>query len=413
MSYELLIALRYLRSRRRTGFISLITYISVGGVFLGTAALIIALSITNGFGNEVLSRIVGTFAHLKIQRYHAESFEPTDSLTSIIESNPQVEASSPFIVNKVGVSSKHVQDGVLLMGIDIQKENRVSDIVRNLKYGKLNFDSVSSTAGNRYPGMVMGTLLADKLRLDLGDEITVMSLQAGEEWYPGMAPRMSRFVLTGLVECGMYEYDDNICYASIPAAQRLFGMGRMVTGVRVKVKDVFKADVVGQKIQENLGYPYYGLDWKAQNRTLFSWMKLEKAVIFMVILLIVLVAAFNVISSLTMVVLEKTKEIGILISMGARRASIRRIFLIEGVIIGAAGSIMGGIFGLLFCFLQYHYRFVPIPGEVFFINFLPIQVKWIDTASVLVATNLLCFLATLYPATKAAKLLPVEALRVG
>lgn len=413
MSYELLIALRYLRSRSRTGFISLITYISVGGVLLGTAALIIALSITNGFGNEVLTRIVGTFAHLKIQRYHSEAFEPNDTLISKIEQNPQVIATSPFIVNKVGVSSRQAQDGVLLMGIDAQKESQVSDIVSNVKYGKLSFDSVTSNAGRRYPGMVMGTLLADKLRLDLGDEITVMSLQAGEEWSPGMVPRMSRFVLTGLVECGMYEYDDNICYASIPAAQRLFGMGSRVTGIRVKVKDVFQADAIGEEIQNSLGYPYYGLDWKAQNRTLFSWMKLEKAVIFMVILLIVLVAAFNIISSLTMVVLEKTKEIGILISMGARRSSIRKVFLYEGVIIGAAGSFLGGILGLLFCFLQYHYRIVPIPGEVFFIDFLPIQIKWMDTAAVLVATNLVCFLATLYPATKAAKLLPVESLRVG
>ncbi len=408
-----MIALRYLRSRSRTGFISLITYISIGGVFLGTAALIIALSITNGFGNEVLTRIVGTFAHLKIQRYHSEAFAPADSLVAAIEANPQVVATSPFIVNKVGISSKQAQDGVLLMGIDAKKENLVSDIVRNVKYGKLNFDTVTSNADHRYPGMVMGTLLADKLRLDLGDEITVMSLQAGEEWYPGYVPRMSRFVLTGLVECGMYEYDDNICYASISSAQRLFGLGNTVTGIRVKVKDVFKADIVGDEIQNELGYPYYGLDWKAQNRTLFSWMKLEKAVIFMVILLIVLVAAFNIISSLTMVVLEKTKEIGILISMGSRRTSIRKVFLYEGMIIGAAGSILGGLFGLLFCYLQYTYRFVPIPGEVFFIDFLPIQIKWMDTAAVLAATNLVCFLATLYPATKAAKLLPVEALRVG
>jgi lipoprotein-releasing system permease protein len=413
MSYEILIAKRYLRAKRRTGFISLITYFSVGGVFLGTAALIIALAITNGFGNEVLSRIVGTFAHLKIQKYHGEGVAFYDSLAVLIGKHTDVVATAPFVANKVGISSRDVQDGVLLLGIDLEKERKVTDIARNLKFGHLTFDSTVSQNGRRLPGILIGTLLADRLRVDLGDEVTLMSLQAGETWHPGMVPRMGRFVLTGLVECGMYEYDANLCYVSVKNAQDLFTMGDSVTGIHARVRDIFRADKVGQEIQEKLGYPYYGLDWMAQNRTLFSWMKLEKAVVFAVILLIVLVAAFNIISSLIMVVIEKTKEIGILVSMGAKRKSIRLIFMLEGIVIGLAGTILGAAAGLALCYFQQQYHFIPIPGEVFFIDFLPVQVKWTDTAAVFAATNLLCFLATLYPANRAARLLPVDALRIG
>lgn len=413
MSYEFLIAKRYLQAKRRTGFISLITYLSIGGVFLGTAALIIALSMANGFENEVLSRIVGTFAHLKIQQYHNQPVTNYELLRKKIRKTPGVVASAPFITEKVGISSKQIQDGVLVMGINLKEEIKVTDIDKNLKTGKLSFDSVSSNNGNRYPAIVMGFGLADKLRLDIGDEVTLMSLQAGDEWVPGMLPRMAKFVLAGITECGMYEYDANICYVDLKQAQKLFDMDGAVTGIHIKVDNVFNADIIGQNIQDKLGYPYYSLDWKAQNRSLFSWMRIEKIVIFSVILLIVIIAAFNIVSSLIMIVMEKTKEIGILLSMGAKQKSIRRIFMLQGIFIGLTGTILGGIFGLSVCYIQHKYNIIPLPGDIYFINSVPIQTRFWDTVAVFASTNLLCFLATLYPSARAARLIPVKALRIG
>jgi lipoprotein-releasing system permease protein len=190
-------------------------------------------------------------------------------------------------------------------------------------------------------------------------------------------------------------------------------MGATVTGIHVRVDDIYRSNEIGDSIQDMLGYPYYSLDWKAQNQTLFSWMRMEKIIVFLVILLIVLVAAFNIISSLIMVVMEKTKEIGILISMGAQRKSIRRIFIIKGIIIGLVGTLVGGTLGLLLCYIQQRYNLLPLPGEIYFISSVPIQTKFWDTVLILFSANLLCFIATIYPANKAAKLVPVDALRIG
>ncbi|MDD5673334.1 MAG: ABC transporter permease [Chitinivibrionales bacterium] len=403
--FERFIAFRYLFGKRRT-----VTWISAGGVCLGTFALVIALSIANGFEREVRDRIVGTLAHAKIIQYHGVPLVNYDSLRAIIIQQPGVVAAAPYITGKGGVEYDRVQEGVVIYGVEERLESSVTDLDKTIKYGKLSLDSARSDRGRVFPGVVLGLGLADKLGVRPGAELVVGSFSAGvDELDP--TPRMARFTVSGIFETGMYEYDLNLVYVSIASAQKLTGMTG-VEGIQIKTVDLYKADDIARRVKNALGgYPYTYLDWKSQNKSLFEWMRLEKIIIFIVISFIIIIAAFNIISSLYMMTLEKRREIGILMSMGSKARSIMRIFVLNGASIGFLGSTVGTLAGVALCLIQQHWRLIPLPGDIYFINKLPVLVQPLDVTLVYLAANIICSGATVYPAVKAAGILPAESIR--
>jgi lipoprotein-releasing system permease protein len=402
---EMFIALRYLRGRRKIG-----TYVTAIGVFLGSFVLIIALSIANGFEKEVRDRIVGTLAHAKIYQYHDIGIANYDSLRRIVLRQPGVTAAAPFISGKGGIEHEQVQEGVLVMGVDDSLEPTVTDIGRSIKFGKFKLDTVTSNRGRSYPGIVIGLGLADKMGVRQGSEAVLMALaSSGGNAEP--TPKMMRFTVTGIFETGMYEYDMNLVYISIPRAQELYAI-KGVEGIQIRTIDLFKAGEIAGKIRDTLGgYPYRALDWESQNKSLFKWMKLERLIIFIVISLIMVVAALNIISSLITTIFEKRREIGILMSMGATSSSILRIFLTYGIVVGFVGSTIGVALGVLICFIQYHWRLIPLPGDVYFIDKLPVIIRSIDVSAVYIVANVIAWLTTIYPAYKASRTLPAESIR--
>ncbi len=407
---EWFIAFRYLRGKRKVGFISLITYISATGVFLGTLVLVGALSIANGFEKEVRDRIVGTLAHAKILQYHTRPFTDHDSIRTEILKHPEVIGASPYIMGKGGVEHDQIQEGAMIMGIDTELEKNVTDIGKVIEYGSFSLDSMMSKRNRELPGILLGIGMADKMGVRPGSEIVLMSLVPVEgEIDP--VPKMMRFVITGIFETGMYEYDMNLIYISLESAQSLFNT-KGVEGIQIRTTDLFRAGEIAKEVKDNLGgYPFKSIDWQSQNKSLFQWMKLEKLIIFIVISLIIVVAAFNIISSLIMMILEKRREIGILMSMGSSSRSIMKIFMLNGTVIGFFGSTLGTALGVLLCYIQLRWQLIPLPGDIYFINTLPVLIRAVDVTSVYIAANLICILAASYPAWQASKMIPAESIR--
>lgn len=411
MSYEFFIAKRYLRSKRKTGFISLITYISIGGVLVGVAALIIVLSVMNGFESEVRSRIVSTDAHIRVSTFDNRGISDYEELIGYLKRFDHVVAASPFIYAESMVTTGRHSAGARIIGVDAKSVVEVIDLEKNIKYGGLKLGGKTEGSGSDYPGMVLGVTLADRLRVDLGDEVAAISPQGVNPLDPWSLPRAKRLRVTGLFETGLYDYDSSLAYISIGSAQSLFQMGKGVTGIGLRLDDMYLAQKVARKISEELGYPFRVSDWIEQNRTLFNWMTIEKWAMFVILSLIVLVAAFNIVSTLIMVVLEKTKDIGILKSMGATSKGIMKVFMLEGLVVGVVGTALGCILGYALCWAQETFKILSLPPEIYFINTLPIEMKAADFIYISAAAIAICFLATIYPARKAATLEPVEAIR--
>lgn len=406
---EWFIALRYLRGKRKIGFISLITYFSAAGVCLGSLVLVVALSIANGFEKEVRDRIVGTLAHGKIMQYHSRPITDHEAVRSRILEHPEVVAAAPYIMGKGAVEHDQIQEGAMVIGIDPDLETKVTDIGKAIKYGAFTFDSVMSDRDRELPGVLVGIGLADKMGIREGGEIVLMTLVSVDGGIDP-SPKMMRFAVSGIFETGMYEYDLNLVYISLRSAQELFCI-RGVEGIQVRTTDLFRADKIIESVRESLGgYPYRAVDWQTQNKSLFQWMKLEKLVIFIVISLIILVAAFNIISSLIMMILEKRREIGILMSMGATSRAILKIFVFNGATIGFLGSTLGTALGLLLCYLQIRWQLIPLPGDIYFISKLPVLINPVDVVSIYISANIICLLAASYPAWRASRMLPAESL---
>ncbi len=410
MNYELFIALRYLKSKRKTGFISLITYISVAGVVIGVAALIIVLSVMNGFEREVRSRFIGVDAHVHVRTFHDRGVENYQNLAEQIKDLPHVQAWTPYIFNKGLIRSRESTTGVLVRGIDPVSAVEVTDIGKNINFGKLELGMVTSEEEETaLPGIVLGYNLADKLIVTLGDRVTIASFANVSQF--GQMPMMMQFRVTGFFESGLYEIDDNFAYISLESAQKLFKMGSKVSGIELRLDHYENAAAVAQQITSRLGYPYRAVTWQDMNPNLFAWMKIEKWAAFIILSLIIMVAAFNIVSTLIMVTMEKTKDIGILKSMGATRAGIRRIFTLEGLFVGIVGTILGDLIGFALCWAQQTYRWFALPSDVYIISWLPVLMKWSDFAMISAAAIVITFVASVYPAAHAAKLDPVEALR--
>jgi lipoprotein-releasing system permease protein len=403
--YEFYVARRYLKSRRGMGFVSVITLISVGGVFVGVAALIIVLSVMNGFQQEWRDRILGTNAHLLVSDFKAEGIQDYPRIISTIEREPHVVGVSPFIQTKTMIRSRRNSDGILVRGIDPVLEGRVTTLSRNIVAGGLEL------GGAQDRRVVLGLVLAEQLAVVIGDSVSLVSPFGSVVSPLGFFPEVGSFEVVGIFDSGMYEFNSSIAYMSIPAAQSFFRLGETVTGVEVRLDDIYRAKEVAKSIQQKLGFPYRTLDWMDMNYNLFSALKLEKAVMFIILTLIVFVAAFNIICTLIMVVMKKTKEIGILRSMGATARSVMLIFVLEGLTIGIVGTVLGLGGGFLLCWLLARYRFVSLPADVYFIDKLPVLMQPIDFLWVTLAAIGITLVATLYPSWRASRLQPVEAIR--
>ena len=409
---EWLIAWRYLGAQRKSLFVSLIGIFSLLGVSIGVFALIIALSAVNGFEEEVTAQMIGKDAHIEVLTYDGESFSDYAHLDSVIQAaDTSIKATAPFLIYKVGISSKKVYDGVVVYGIDPERSKNVVDIHTKMQYGKYSVDSVADMGGTLRPGIILGSGLANRLRVVVGDKIVLQTFQSTDALVSNGGPRMLQGVVSGIFETGMYEYDGNLVYMGIPEMQKLLGIGDKISGFQIKTSDYWNVSETVKNLSEVLPYEFYAMDWKTKNITLLKWMNYEKFIVAIVICLIILVAAFNIISSLIMVVIDKTKEIGILRSMGFSSASIMRVFMLMGSFIGIGGTVFGGTFALILCYFQQKYHFITLPGDVYVLPYFPVLVEVTDVLLVFVVGILLCVLATLLPAFKASRLDPVGAIR--
>jgi lipoprotein-releasing system permease protein len=407
---EFFVALRYLRGKRKIGFVSWITYISAAGVCLGSFVLVIALSISNGFEKEVRDRIVGTLAHAKITRYHAPQLYDYEALRESILKHPQVTGAAPYITGKGGIEFQQLQEGVMINGVDPLREVTVTDVHKSIIAGSFDLDSAVSVRGRRFPGVLIGKGISDKMSIREGAEVVLYCLPVGDG-QSDPQPKMGRFTVSGIFETGMYEYDLNLVYISIESAKAMLNM-EGVEGIQIRTTNLFKADRIAADVREFIGgYPYRAVDWQTQNRSLFQWMKLERLIIFIVISLIMVVAAFNIISSLIMMILEKRREIGILMSMGATSGAVMRVFMLNGLVVGFLGSTIGVALGALLGYTQQRWRYIPLPGDLYFVTKLPMEVSALDIAAIYIAANVICWAATIYPAKQAASLLPAESIR--
>jgi lipoprotein-releasing system permease protein len=406
LSYHFFIAFRYFRSKKKHKGISVNTLISITGIALGVMALIIVLSVMGGFHEDLQRKILGVNAHIIVASYGG-GIKDYKSLKQKIDNIQGVRYSSPFVYGQVMLSFGNRAHGIIVRGIDPDLESETTDILRYIKQGGLG--SLKKRDA-RIPGIIVGRELARNLGLFVGDEVRMLS-PTGDIGPLGMVPRMKRFKVTGIFEIGMYEYDMNLALINIHEAQDFFKLNDKITGFEVKVDDIYKTAEVAKRIEARLGPPYYAQDWLEKNKNLFSALKLEKIVMFIILILIVIVASFSIISNLVMTVIDKAREIAILRAMGATRRGIMGIFMIQGLIIGIIGTIIGLLAGYISCYLLKTYKFINLPPDIYYLSFLPVRMSLFDFIFVPLAAIIISFLATIYPSWQAARLNPVEPLR--
>jgi lipoprotein-releasing system permease protein len=414
MPFELFIGLRYLKAKRKSTFISLITLISVAGVALGVMALIIVLAVMTGFEEDLKDKILGTNAHVVVLN-GSGSMDNYQTVMRQLRGIDGVVAATPFIYNQVMLSSGKNVSGVVLRGIDVVTDAQVTNLHKSIVEGSLKTleDSSSET-----PGLVIGKELAKNLGLMQGDPVDVISPMGNITPF-GMMPKLRHFKIVGIFNTGMFEYDSTLAYVSLHEAQEFLGMGSAVTGIQLRVRDVYQTGALVQIINRELGPPFHARDWMQMNKNILFALKTEKSVMFIILTLIVLVAAFGIASTLFMVVMEKTKDIAILKSMGATSRSIMRIFVFEGVIIGVLGTVIGVLSGLLVALnlepivgtVQKLTGFELFSKDIYYLDHFPSKVIPSDVLLISVTAVLISFVATLYPSWAASRLSPAEALR--
>lgn len=411
MAFEYFIGGRYLRSRQKHAFISFITLLSMAGVTVGVMALIIVISVMSGAESYFKSQILGVEAHVILRRHGGEISDHRDIIERL-QTRKGVISADPFIHTQVMLRSASNMSGAVLRGMDPEAAGAaIKGYSRKELKDKLTME-MAAPEESSVPGIILGRELAMNLGVSEGAVVYIISPR-GMMSPVGHIPAMKRFEVTGVFASGFYEYDATLAYIHLSTAQKLLKMGDAVTGVGLRIDDIYHADRMSKDIGADFGFPYWTTDWMQMNRNFFSALKLEKKAMFIILTLIILVAAFNIASSLIMMVLSKTRDIAILKAMGATDRSVRRIFVFKGLVIGIVGTLLGVVLGIFGCYVLKNYQFIELPGDVYYFTTLPVQLRYPDVLVIVIAAVGICFFSTLYPAYKASRLDPVEALRYG
>ena len=412
MRFELFVAVRYLRAKRRQAVVGVITVISIVGVAAGVASLIIALAITNDMRRDLQDRLLGSTAHVQLMRVASDGIRDWRSLTARLQQLPHVKAAAPGLYEQVLISRGARSSGSLIEGIIPGQEQRVSDLLSNVTLGSAAaLDPQPKGSDDQAPPpIVIGHDLADTIDAKVGSTVLITSPQ-GELTPLGLIPKFQRYRVAGIFHTGFYQYDSSMAFTRLADAQRLFGEPDVVSIISFKVDDLYRADQIGRAIERAAGPGFLTTNWMEQNRPLFRALQLEQIVTFIVIGLIVCVAALNILTALTMMVMEKTRDIAVLMSFGVKPRQIRTIFLLQGLLIGFTGTLLGLIAGYSLSWVGGHYRFIHLSAEVYSIDYLPFAARWTDGVIVAAVSLAVSLLATLYPSRSAARVLPAEALR--
>lgn len=407
MAFEFFIAGKYLKAKRKEGFISLITLLSIAGVAVGVMALVVVIAVMSGAETDFRKRILGLEPHILVMNYSGKFDGYADIITDLTQKEKIIDA-SPILFAQAMIRSNHSFSGIMVRGID--PDNSFS-LIKGFSPDELKKVLEKDVANTDFPGIILGKDLANSIGVIPGDKIILMSPN-GIISPMGNIPSMKRFVVTDTFDSGMYEYDSALAYIDLKEAQQLSGLKDQISAVGIWINDVFEAKTIKNGLADIFRYPFYMRDWMEINKSLFSALKLEKTAMFIILTLIILVAAFNIASALIMMVMEKTKDIAVLKTMGATHKTIRRIFMIQGMIVGTFGTFIGTISGVIVCYFLKKYDFIQLPDAYPF-STLPVQLEYADVLAIAGSALLICFLSTLYPSHKASKMDPVEALRYG
>ncbi len=407
LRYQIFIALRYLKSKKKYRGVSVNTAISIGGVAVGVMALLVVLSVMTGFQQDIQRKILGATAHIIIRDYKGSMTKAGyDEVVDKIKTEKDVVSFAPFVMGQVMVSSGKRAHGVYLRGIEPASESKTTEILSHIKEGSIK----GLSDEGELPGIILGKELAANLGVFAGEKVNIIS-PIGEIGPMGMLPKMKQFRVAAIFEIGMFEYDSNLVLTGIGPARDFLGMKDEITGVQLRLGDIYKAAQVKKRLQEKLGFPYQIMDWMQMNKNLFSALKLEKFAMFVILVLIVLVASFNIISNLIMNVIEKSREIAILKAIGATNRGIMTVFMLQGLFIGLIGTAIGITGGFVTGYVLNRFEIIKLPADVYYLSHLPVKMELFDFVTVCVSAIAISFFATLYPAWQAAKLNPVEPLR--
>jgi lipoprotein-releasing system permease protein len=407
VSFAFFVARRYLFARRKQAFIYVISIMSILGVALGVAALVVVLGVYNGLTTDMRDKILGANAHGIVMSYMPDAFAEHPELLGEVIKTPGVTGATPFIYTEVMLSAGKGVKGLVLRGIDPKTAPSVLTMLRKMKRGSIA--RLTQTEG--LPGIIIGEELAKRIGLGIGSRVNLLS-PSGQKTAAGFQPRIRAFEVAAIFKTGMFEYDSSLAFVTLDACRDVLGLDPgFLSGIEITVDDVFKADVIAQRISSTVGSPFYARNWMEMNANLFAALKLEKIGMFILLAMVVLIGSFSIVATLVMLVMEKTKDIAVMLSMGATRRTIRRIFMLQGTIIGFVGTLLGYALGLTVGYLLKRYQFIKLPENVYTLDHLPIIITLSDVLIIGAAAMLLCFLATLYPARQASRLKPAEALR--
>jgi len=437
MRFELFVATRYLRAKRRQAVIGVITGISIAGVAAGVASLIVALAINNGFRQDLQQRLLGSTAHVSLLRIQSDGIQDWRPLLEKLSKQPHVVADAPAIYEQVLISRGPRARGAVLKGMLPQYERRVSDLLKTVTVGSANAlepekSESKSEAADKYvrnaqeaspddlsgvqqrvaamPPIILGKDMAEQIGAGVGSAVLVTSPQ-GELTPFGMVPKYLRFKVVGIFNSGFFDYDSSWAFTRLSDAQQLFGLGDLISVIEFKLDDIYAASEVARQLEEAAGHGFMATSWMEQNKALFRALRLERVVTFITIGLIVFVAALNILISLTMMVMEKTKDIAVLMSLGTKKRQVRRVFIAQGVLIGVIGTAIGLVLGYAISWAGGHYHFIALSPEVYSIDYVPFAPRLMDGVLVALVAVGVSFVATLYPSWSASRILPAEALR--